>query len=208
MVEVSVAVFDVDKTLTVRDCVVPFVLKVAGRARVAMVVLKHLPTVITLMRRRDRDGIKVFFVRQLFSGRSVEDVEAIGTSFAAMVANHWMRSDVAQRFRWHQSEGHVVVLVSASLDAYLMTFGDLIEADAVICTTLEEKDGVYTGELVGANCRGIEKVSRIRQWCDESGFSADSIHFAYGDSRGDEPMIHMARTGVWVGKNDLEVMPA
>lgn len=205
---VSVAVFDVDKTLTVRDCVVPFVTKVVGRPKVLTTVLRNLPTVVRLVARRDRDGLKLLFVRELFSGVPVAEGEAIGVDFAAQIAENWIRDDVARRLRWHQGEGHVVVLVSASLSPYLIPFGDLIEADVVLCATLEEDNGVYTGNLVGPNCRGEEKVRRIEQWCQESGVPLSAIEFAYGDSKGDGPMIALAQHGVWVGKSDITEVPS
>ena len=205
---VSVAVFDVDKTLTVRDCVVPYVSKVAGRGKVLAAILQNLPSVARLVARRDRDGLKLLFVRELFSGVDVSRGESVGVEFAAMVAENWIREDVARRLRWHQEQGHVVVLVSASLSPYLIPFGDLIEADVVLCATLEENDGVYTGNLVGPNCRGEEKVRRIEQWCEESGVPLEAIEFAYGDSKGDGPMIAMAHHGVWVGKSDITEVPS
>lgn len=205
---VSVAVFDVDKTLTVRDCVVPYVTKVVGRRKVIGAVVRHVSTVARLVAARDRDGLKLFFVRQLFAGVPVSTGELVGVEFASMVADHWIRDDVARRLRWHQEQGHVVVLVSASLSPYLVAFGDLIEADAVLCATLEESDGVYTGNLVGPNCRGEEKVRRIEQWCNESGVPLSAIDYAYGDSKGDGPMIAMARHGVWVNKTELSVAPS
>lgn len=206
-VSVSVAVFDVDKTLTVRDCVVPFVTKVAGRTRVLSAIVRRFPVVMKLVIRRDRDGLKLLFVRELFAGVSVDRGESIGVQFAAMVAEKWIRPDVAARLRWHQTQGHVVVLVSASLSPYLIPFGDLVEADVVLCATLEEIDGVYSGNLVGPNCRGEEKVRRIQQWCTESGVGIDAIDYAYGDSHGDAPMIAMARHGVWVHKEDIPEVP-
>lgn len=205
---VSVAVFDVDKTLTVRDCVVPYVTKVVGRGKVISAIVRNLPTVARLVVKRDRDGMKLFFVRELFSGVAVSDGESVGVEFAAMVAENWIREDVARRLRWHQEQGHVVVLVSASLSPYLVPFGDLIEADVVLCATLEENNGVYTGNLVGPNCRGEEKVRRIEQWCRESGVPRSAIEFAYGDSKGDGPMIAMAQHGVWVGNSDIAEVPS
>lgn len=204
---VSVAVFDVDKTLTVRDCVVPFVTRVAGRTKVAVSIFRNFPEVLKLVFTRDRDGLKLLFVRELFAGVAVQRGEEIGVEFAAMVADNWIRPDVASRLRWHQSQGHVVVLVSASLSPYLIPFGDLVEADVVLCAVLEENEGTYTGNLVGANCRGEEKVRRIQQWCSEAGVALDAIHYAYGDSKGDGPMIAMARHGYWVNDSELQEVP-
>ncbi|MEY4633447.1 MAG: hypothetical protein RLZ18_819 [Actinomycetota bacterium] len=205
--EVTVAVFDVDNTLTVRDCVVPFVVRVAGPVRVAGAILRNIGTVVPLMAHRDRDGLKLLFVRELFAGRSVDEVDNKGIDFASHIADNWMREDTSRRLRWHQAEGHVVVLVSASLSPYLIPLGDLLEVDAVLCATLAEHDGAYTGELVGPNCRGIEKVNRITEWCRDAGINTDNIRFAYGDSSGDTQMLAMAANGEWVGKSEIEMVP-
>lgn len=205
--ELTVAVFDVDKTLTVRDCVVPFVLRVAGVPKTLSAIVRHFPSVLSMVRKRDRDGLKLLFVKELFAGRPVDEVDEAGVQFASHVVGHWMREDSAARLRWHQSEGHVVVLVSASLSPYLVPLGDFLEVDAVLCATLAEEDGVYTGDLVGPNCRGVEKVNCITEWCRDAGVNVENVRYAYGDSSGDAPMLAMAAHGEWVGKRDMELAP-
>ena len=203
----TVAVFDVDNTLTVRDCVVPFVVRVAGPFQVATAIAKNIGSVASLLARRDRDGLKLLFVRELFAGRSIDEVDEKGIAFASHIADNWIREDTARRLRWHQAEGHVVVLVSASLSPYLIPLGDLLEVDAVLCATLDNDNGVYSGDLVGANCRGIEKVNRISEWCREAGIALENVRYAYGDSKGDTQMLAMAAHSEWVGKRDIEMVP-
>lgn len=201
--DVTVAVFDVDKTLTVRDCVVPFMFRVAGIPRMVIGVLSRFPAVARGVWRRDRNALKEIFVNIAFADRQVSEVEQDGILFADLIARSWMRDDVVQRMRWHQEQGHVVLFVSASLAPYLHPLGDLCEVDAVLCTELEINDNVYTGHISGRNCRGDEKVARITQWCAESGVPIDHVIFAYGDSTGDEPMLRMAEHGVLVNKLEL-----
>jgi phosphatidylglycerophosphatase C len=205
--DVVVAVFDVDGTLTVRDCVVPFTRRIAGIGGLVSGVGKRLPTVVSTLVRRDRDAVKTLFVDLAFAGKRVADVEEEGVVFADHVFHSWMRLDVARRFRWHQEQGHVVVLVSASLEPYLLPLGDLLEADAVLCTGLEHIDGVYTGKLRGRNCRGAEKVARLSQWCTESGVPMSSIQFAYGDSTGDADMLKIAAHSFYVADLEIEEAP-
>lgn len=201
--DVPIAVFDLDKTLTVRDCVVPFMLRSGRAPRVLSAVIARMPRIISMVIRRDRDALKALFVRIAFSGLSVEDVNDQGVEFADVIAASWMRHDVAERLRWHQDQDHVVLLVTASLAPYAEPLGDLLEVDGVLCTRLASVDGVYTGELDGSNCRGTEKVNRIRQWCIDSGISPESVQFAYGDSAGDGPMLALASHGVLVGRRDV-----
>jgi phosphatidylglycerophosphatase C len=207
-VEVCVALFDVDKTLTVRDCVVPFLRRIAGTPRLLVGVLKHVFPIISAIASKDRNSLKALFSKIVFTGRSVTDVEERGVHFASTIATRWMRPDVAARFRWHQDQGHVVVLVSASFAPYLEPFGDLLEADAVLCSELESIDSVYTGNLARPNCRGEEKVVRVREWLAEAGIPDGAVHYAYGDSPGDTAMLEFAQTGTWVTQQELDPEPA
>lgn len=200
--DVVVAAFDVDNTLTVRDCVVPFMQKVAGRLQFVKACVSDPVQLAKLVVRRDRDAIKAYFVNKVFAGENVDEVSELGIEFAAHVVGSWIREDVAQRMRWHQAQGHVVVLISASLEPYLQPLGDLCEVDAVLCTRLEESEGVYTGRLEGPNCRGDEKVVRLREWLSASGLSHDALVYAYGDSSGDTALLAAAQHGFLVKKVD------
>ncbi len=201
---VTVAAFDVDKTLTVRDCVVPFMRSVAGFGRLLKVMFSDLGSTFHSVRRRDRDALKAKFVEGIFAGKDAREIENLGVQFASRVADGWLRDDVAARMRWHQEQGHVVILVSASLGSYLHPLGDLLEVDAVLCTELEVKDGLLTGKLVGQNCRGKEKASRVQKWCLDSGIASDDLVYAYGDSSGDIQLLELFSNGTWVNKIDLE----
>ena len=201
--EVVIAAFDVDNTLTVRDCVVPFMRRTIGTRGLAKASLESPVTLLRLFAQRDRDAIKAHFVRKVFTGKSVEVIEHDGVAFASDISEKWIRADVAQRMRWHQDQGHVVVLVSASLEPYLSAFGDMCEVDAVLCTRLEVEDARYTGQIVGANCRGEEKLRRLHEWMLSAGLENSTLAFAYGDSSGDAAMLAAATTGVLVTRTEV-----
>ena len=205
---VTVAAFDVDNTLTVRDCVVPFMRSVVGTPRLMKVMLSNAGKTIQSVSRRDRDALKAKFVAGVFAGKNADDIEALGVQFASKVAERWLRSDVATRMRWHQEQGHVVILVSASLGVYLHPLGDLLEVDAVLCTELEEVDGVLSGQLIGKNCRGEEKVSRVQKWREEAGIDVRDLVYAYGDSSGDKQLLDLFSQPTWVNDLDLVVLAA
>jgi phosphatidylglycerophosphatase C len=205
--DVTVAAFDVDNTLTVRDCVMPFMRRVAGVNVLLRTVASQPLTVFSLLKNKDRNALKALFVSEVFAGRSESEVNEQGVLFAARVANGWMRDDVVKRLRWHQSQGHVVVLVSASLSPYLEPLGDLLEVDAVLCTELESDGNVFTGNIRGANCRGAEKVRRLQSWCDSSGIPVSSVRYAYGDSSGDTEMLASVENPNYVKKIELEMVP-
>ena len=200
----DVVAFDVDGTLTVRDCVVPFLAGVAGPLRTVRVAAGLVPLAAVRDSEARRDRAKRMLVRGCVTGLSEDELRGRGEAFARRVAGGWMRADVVRRLRAHQDAGDVVLLVSASIDAYLEPLGDILEVDAVLCTKLEYVDGVATGELQGSNCRGEEKVRRLLEWAGPAGFDgADWLSVAYGDSSGDREMLLMAREAVRVTGGDL-----
>ena len=199
----TIVAFDFDETLTTKDTVVPFLKKVVGRFSFALICVKNLIKITSLLLKKDRDSIKKLFVSEIFTGKEVDIVEEFGTLYAAQVVVKYLRADTVERMRWHQEQGHVVVLVSASLSSYLHSIGDLLEVDAVLCTELQAESGILTGLLAGQNCRGDEKVSRIKLWMQESGFSEEKLNFAYGDSSGDVALLNYSEMATNVRRKDI-----
>jgi phosphatidylglycerophosphatase C len=196
----TVAAFDVDGTLTTRDCVVPFLRRVAGTAGLLAGLGRRGVEVIPALVRRDRDHLKELATSVVFTGRSISDVEAVGARFAADVASSWMRGDVIDRFGEHRRHGDHVVLVSASYTVYLVPLAAHLGGAEVIGTRLAiDGDGTCTGALDGGNCRGAAKVVRLHRWLDQRfGGRANVTLWAYGDSPGDEPLLADADHPVWV----------
>jgi phosphatidylglycerophosphatase C len=183
-----VAAFDVDGTLTTRDCVVPFLREFVGTSALVLAVVRRPLAALRAAAARDRDAFKAMAVRAC-AGRSAADAEALGRRFAAQRAVNWLRPDTSARLAWHRANGHRIVLVSASFLAYLGPMGEHLGVDAVLCTTFEvSADGSLTGRLVGGNCRGPEKVRRLREW-----LAGESVElWAYGDSNGDRELLAAA----------------
>jgi HAD superfamily hydrolase (TIGR01490 family) len=156
---------------------------------------------------RDRDRVKAVATRAALSGRSIEQVDAKARGFALRAFPAWLRDDTVKRLRWHRSQGHKVVLVSASYSLYLTYLGKLLGCDAVMGTECETNSGAqFTGSLVGANCRGAEKERRLREWLDEEGFGS-YVLYAYGDSAGDDHMLAMADHAFRITKECVAEVP-
>ena len=204
-----VAAFDVDGTLTTRDSVVPFLWRVAGPGLVRG-MLRRAGTLAGALARRDRDTVKELAISAAFEDRDHAEVATAGERWARVIEADRLRADTTDRMRWHQSRGHAVVLVSASLDAYLEPLARSLGLGAVLCSTLEvDGGGRCTGRLVGDNCRGAEKARRLTEWLagHEAATGRTATLWAYGDSAGDDEMLAMADHPVRVGRPTLSAAP-
>lgn len=202
----SVVAFDLDGTLTVRDCVVPFLVRLGGWRGIAGALARTPRRTLKGLAGRDRDEIKKVVAGGVFRSRSVAEVAAEGEEFADRVVASWLRADVCQRLTWHQSEGHRAVVVSASLGPYVRPLAARLGIADVLCTDVVAHDGRYGDALDGGNCRGPEKARRLRAWLERIGL-ADATVWAYGDSPGDEAMLAMAAHPVMVRGASLSRAP-
>lgn len=201
----TVVAFDFDGTLTVRDTVVPFLRRVAGSGTI---LRASIPVARSSIRglKPDRDLAKAVLLRKTLADRPSSEVSAAGVEYAHSITTRFLRSDTVRRLRWHQAQGHRVLIVSASLDAYLVHVGALLGVESVLCTRLAVNEASrHTGLIDGSNCRGVEKVTRLTEWANGNGLEGDGwLTWAYGDSSGDREMLAFADTGVHVGRRSLE----
>ena len=201
-----VAAFDVDGTLTTRDCVRPFLERAVGRRRLIISLLRRPLATVVAAARRDRDRFKEIIVGGSLRGKVIIEVEAIGEQIAQFVLVNWLRPDTLRRLRWHQRAGHRTVLVSASLAAYLRPLALRLGIDDVLCTDATRSGDRYGDRLIGLNCRSAEKRRRFDQWLDEHRWT-DAEVWAYGDSAGDRELLARADHPVWVNGETISEVP-
>jgi phosphatidylglycerophosphatase C len=192
-----VAAFDVDGTLTLRDCVRPFLQLLAGPVGLAFAVGRRPIASIGGLVRRDRDRLKEVVVGGVYRDRMVDDVAAQGRAFAEIIETTMLRADTVARLRWHQQMGHRTVLVSASLRSYLDPLARSLGVEHVLCTDVMADAGKYSHILSGPNCRGSEKLTRLRALLAAHDMS-DALVWAYGDSDGDRELLAAAHHATWV----------
>jgi HAD superfamily hydrolase (TIGR01490 family) len=99
----------------------------------------------------------------------------------------------------HRAEGAAVVLVSGAFPAVLGPVAREVGAAGVLCTAPEERDGVLTGELVGAPMLGEAKRDAVRALLRADPHIDPADCFAYGDHISDLPMLTEVGHPVVVG---------
>jgi len=198
----DVAAFDFDGTLTHGGSVFDFLSAVAGRAAVARASVQLAPRLAhaALAGGEVADATKEELFTRVLRGVDADHLDRVASEFAVgHLAGH-VRPEVRRRLDWHRGRGDRVVVVSASPDAYIRVAAERMGAHGSIATLLEVDDaGRVTGRYEGDNCRGEEKIRRLRLWMADADL-ADARLWAYGNSRGDLRMLRAADTGVNVGR--------
>jgi len=192
-----VAAFDFDGTLSRRDTFVPFLQHVCGAQRLYRALFRSGPALSRMaMGRADRDAVKDALLVRLLAGHPAEALAEAGTAYAEFLrGSDRLRPDTLARAEDHLRRGHRVVVVSASPAVYLEPLAARLGFDAALATRLEvDQGGRVTGRMLGGNCRGPEKVTRLDAWLDGD----DPPVFAYGDSAGDRELLDRAHVGVRV----------
>jgi HAD superfamily hydrolase (TIGR01490 family) len=194
-----VAAFDFDGTISRRDSLAPFLSLVCGRGQLYRAMARRAPQLAGVtVGLVDRDAEKERLVGHLLAGQPAAPVRDAGARYAQELASgDALRPEMLERVAWHRDEGHEIVIVSASLDVYLTPLAALLGIDHALCTTLGvDVDDRLTGELVGGNVRGPEKVRRLRDWLGTD----DAEVWAYGDSAGDRELLAFADHPERVGR--------
>lgn len=187
-----IAIFDFDHTLTDRDSLTPFLFYVQGFWKTILYFILLAPACMGfLLGIISRQTIKEKILTRFFGGKKWTEVQAKGRQYAEGQLDRYLKPEAMKRLRWHQSQGHRCLLISASLEFYLKPWAERHRFEEVLASQLElTSDHLVTGKLIGLNCWGEEKKRRLLEYLGEK--KEKTLLYVYGDSRGDQEMLSLA----------------
>ncbi len=182
------AVFDLDGTLTRGDTLFAFLRFVTGPGGFLLSLARALPALVGLVLGLvPNDRAKKAVLRVFLDGMPSSELGRLGQVFARERLPAMMRPRALERLAEHRAQGHFCLLLSASPAVYVRPWGLGAGFDEVIATELRRDAlGRVTGELDGANCRGVAKVRRLEE---RFGNLGQFTIYGYGDSRADRPFL-------------------
>lgn len=189
--KLTVAAFDFDGTISYRDTLLHFLFFSQGIPMTLLKLIRLSPSLfLYLIGKISRQSIKEQVLTAFFAGELIETLKEKGKQFAQKKLASHLRPRALKRLRWHQEQGHVCILISASLDVYLSPWAEQEKFQYLISSQLNtDQEGKVTGRLEGLNCWGAEKVRRLEKLL---GPKSEYELYAYGDSRGDKELLELA----------------
>jgi phosphatidylglycerophosphatase C len=178
----KLAIFDFDNTITRQDSLIDFIYHAIGPVRflsssiyLSPLLIGHQLGLISSARTKE------IVLSHFFKDWKQDKLNSIASRYSRDILPLIVRASALQKLHWHQSQNHKIVIVSASLEIYLMDWCQSINAE-LLATGLDFKEGRFTGKLSTPNCKGPEKLRRIQEHYDLKAFE---YIYAYGDSPSD-----------------------
>lgn len=195
----QIAFFDFDGTLTTRDTLLEFIRFSKGDLRFYLGFLLNSPWLFAYkLKLISNQAAKERMLTWFFRNQPLASFQAACDRFAATAIPRLLRPKGLHEIAQLQGKGVAVFIVSASPGDWIRPWSDSIGA-GLIATRLQlqpafsdhecNQEPRLTGRIDGKNCHGPEKVRRIREEFPADDFD---ILYAYGDSRGDRPMLALA----------------
>lgn len=189
----DLAVYDMDRTVTIGATYTPFLLHCAIRRApwrlifLPLVVLSMLAYVARLI---DRAKLKEINHRLLLGGKiHPRDLQPLVDSFAEAQLASNIRPRARAAIARDKAQGRRLVLATASYRLYADAIGRRLGFDDVIGTgSVIGLDERVHAKIMGENCYGPAKLRMISDWLDKSGLKDAHGHVRfYSDHVSDAP---------------------
>ncbi len=127
---------------------------------------------------------------QSWRGRAHEDMVEFGERVFTQKIADTIYPEAQELVRAHQRRGHTVVLTSSAIPYQVEPMAKHLGIDQVLCTRLEIKDGLLTGEVADSPLWGPGKANAVQRFAQQHGIDLDQSYF-YADGDEDVALMHL-----------------
>ncbi len=184
----DLALFDFDGTVTNRDSFLLFLRYITGPSFFLRCLVLAPRISFFLMGRYGNHCLKEDFLGLFLAGWSSSRIADAASCFSREILPSILRKQAMEAIRLHLQLGDRVIVVTATPEMILQPWCR-DQGLELIGTRLEIENEMVTGRIMGANCRGKEKVRRLNQRLSPAQYGTI---YAYGDTWGDLPMLELA----------------
>ncbi|WP_428354248.1 HAD family hydrolase [Methyloprofundus sp.] len=132
---------------------------------------------------------------------SIEDLHHWRTQFLAQVIQPLLLKPAQELINHHKQRGDTLLVITATNRFVTEPIVNLYGIPHLLATTPELVGDRYTGKVVGTPCFQEGKVTRLKQWLQETGHNLQDSWF-YSDSHNDLPLLKLVDHPVAVDPDD------
>ncbi len=191
----KLAIFDVDFTLTRKETLIQFY---SFMVKKNPKLVKHLPKNIIsglsyLTGKSTAHESKESFLG-FINNIHEDDMKEIVKDFYEKRLSKILYKDAINMIKELKKQGFLIYLISASPEFYLNELYNIKEVDMIIGTKMKRsEEGIkYCNVIEGFNCKGEEKVKRLREVLKAEGKEIDFENsYMFSDSLSDLPLMNL-----------------
>jgi len=198
----TIAVFDLDRTVTTAGTYTPFLLHcLGGGPAVAWPVLRGLGAALTYKAGAiTRSQLKARMLDLTIAGSSRAQVRAWAEDFVARWLKTRVRPGSVAAIARHRAAGDHLVLATASFDFHAEVFAARLGFDHLIATgSVWDGADRLCAAVAGPNCYGADKLAAVRAYVEARPLPRRVV--AYSDHHTDFDLLRWADEGVAVNPN-------
>lgn len=134
-------------------------------------------------------------------GTGEEEAWRLSREWFDSMLRHYIAPAGVERIRWHQEQGHQVVIISAATQFAVQPVAQALGLEhSYLATRLEIVDGHFTGRIIEPACYGAGKVRLAGEYARANGLNLGESYF-YTDSHHDLPLLESVGRPVAVNPN-------
>lgn len=206
MTDNTLAIFDLDGTITRHDTMWPFVSGYLLRhpTRWWRLPLCLLPLLKYFLANRDRGALKGAVLRLALGGVARADLDRWAERYVRQLVRNGLFAEALECIGALRRAQARLVLLSASPDLYVPLIARALGFDECICTEVRWRgDGRLDGALASENRRGAEKTRCVRALLAKHD---PLLSQAYGNDRADIEHLALVSAGVYVNGRAEDVI--
>ena len=189
----KLAIFDIDYTITKKETLMElfkYAIKKDKRN------IKFLPRAaycgfMYIIKFYDEKRVKEAFLKFIENIKE-EDLCILVKNFYDDRLKNILYKDALYMMKDLKNKGYDIYLISASPEFYVNEFYAIKEVDKVIGTKFKFENGIFSRKMDGHNCKGEEKVKRLKSYLKENNIEVDfNESYMFSDSLSDKPLLDL-----------------
>ena len=207
----KLAIFDIDYTITKSETLMELFKYVIKKDKKN---IWFLPRAIYCgsmyaLRIYDERKVKEKFLK-FIDGIKEQDLAKLVKKFYDEKLKTILFEDALKMMKKLKSEGYDIYLISASPEFYINEFYNIKEVDKIIGTKFNFKNGIFIRKMEGKNCKGEEKVRRLKEVLKNEKIEVDfKQSYMFSDSLSDKPLLDLVGKPYLINykkNNNIEIL--